>query len=106
MGIDSQRGAGAGRIKTFRLNLFLAILKRQSSGRANADALAAFQAPVPADGFIGKGCHHSLKTAVGKAKDARLQVLPAYPDAASAEDTLVRVIGEKRVTVVHGEFPQ
>ena len=58
------------------------------------------------DGFVGKGSNHSLEAAVGKAKDAYSQMFPAYPEAPSAENALIRVIGKKRVTVIHRELPK
>ena len=82
------------------------VFKREGTGRADADTLTAFQTPVPADGFIGKGSNYPLKAAVGKAEDSCFLVLAAYPDAPPAEDALIRVVSEQRVTVVHREFPK
>ena len=70
------------------------------------NAIPAFQASGIAEWLIGKGSNHSLKATVGKAKNTYPQMLPAYPQTPSTEDTLVRVMGENGIAIIYGEFPQ
>ena len=82
-----------------------AVFECQGTGGADADAISTFLASGLPKRFVGKGGNYSFKATVSKTENADTEALPAYPHTSSAENTLVRVIGEEGVTIIYGQFP-
>jgi len=56
-----------------------------------------------ADWFVLEGGDYSLKTTSRKANGSDAKLLPAYPHAFAAKDTLVGVVGKEGTAFIDGE---
>ena len=81
-----------------------ALFERQGADGTDLHAFSALIADCLGKGFVFKGGDHSLETPSGEANGSDAQVLPAYPYASAAENTLIGIVDKDRAAFIDGEL--